>query len=492
MFELELPNRPASGRPGIEIAGSPPRPLARTLPIELLRLYDMAAIGLAGLGAYLAYVVPPSNDLDRYPRSILLGVLVAAILCQVFNVYSSAYVFSRGLGAKRVLIAWMMTFGIFLGVVFTLKIANGYSRIWAASWFVSASVLLLLGRILLSRLTLSWAKHGRFAYRTLVVGVGENAKMLLEQLKARGDLRTQVVGFVDVDTELPPDRDFHGYPVFQDISQVIALLRQNAADEIIVALPWSAEEKLYDLITLLATVPVPIRLAPNLLGFRFPDRKFTTRAGLPMMKLFDRPISGWSYVVKLVEDQLLAISALVVTAPLFLLIAAAIKLDSPGPVFFKQKRFGFNDSVIQVWKFRSMRVESADSPEETGTTKNDPRVTRVGRILRKSSLDELAQLINVVRGEMSVVGPRPHVLAGEARGQLYQDVVNCYAARHKVKPGITGWAQVNGWRGQTDTVEKIRKRVEYDMYYINNWSPWFDLYIIIKTFRVILRAENAY
>jgi exopolysaccharide biosynthesis polyprenyl glycosylphosphotransferase len=211
-----------------------------------------------------------------------------------------------------------------------------------------------------------------------------------------------------------------------------------------------------------------------------------------MLKLFDRPISGWSYVVKLIEDQLLAVSALALTAPLFLLIAAAIKLDSPGPVFFKQKRFGFNDSVILVWKFRTMRTECADTREEAGTTKNDPRVTRVGRILRKSSLDELAQLINVVRGEMSVVGPRPHVLAGEARGQHYQDVVNCYAARHKVKPGITGWAQVNGWRGHTDTVEKIRKRVEYDMYYINNWSPWFDVYIIIRTFRAVFRADNAY
>jgi Undecaprenyl-phosphate glucose phosphotransferase len=492
MFELELANRPGHARSDVGIAGSPSKPLARTLPIELLRLYDMAAIGLSGLGAYLAYVVPPSNDLDRYPRSIMLGVFVAAILCQVFNVYSSAYVFSRGLGARRVLVAWTLTFGVFLGVVFTLKIANGYSRIWAASWFVSAALLLLLGRILLSRLTLSWAKHGRFAYRTLIVGIGENAQRLLEQLKARGDLRTQIVGFVDVDTEQPPKDDFHGYPVFRDISQVLALLRQNAADEVIVALPWSGEEKLYDLITLLATVPISIRLAPNLLGFRFPNRKFTTRAGLPMLKLFDRPISGWSYVVKLIEDQLLAVSALALTAPLFLLIAAAIKLDSPGPVFFKQKRFGFNDSVILVWKFRTMRTECADTREETGTTKNDPRVTRVGRILRKSSLDELAQLINVVRGEMSVVGPRPHVLAGEARGQLYQDVVNCYAARHKVKPGITGWAQVNGWRGHTDTVEKIRKRVEYDMYYINNWSPWFDVYIIIRTFRAVFRADNAY
>ncbi|MGH6707747.1 MAG: undecaprenyl-phosphate glucose phosphotransferase [Bradyrhizobium sp.] len=490
--QLEWANRPGNDSSDISIVGGPPRPLARTLPIELLRLYDMAVIGLAGLVAYLSYVAPPPDDLDRYPRSILLGVIVAAIMCQVFNVYSAAHVFSRWLGTKRVLIAWTTTFGVFLAVVFTLKIMHGYSRIWAVSWFASTSVLLVFGRLLLSRLTLVWAKHGRFAYRTLIVGVGESAHRLLDQLKARGSIRTQIVGFVDVGIEPPPGNDFHGYPVFGDLGQVIALLRQNAADEVIVAVPWSGEEKLYDVVTLLATAPVPIRLAPNLLGFRFPDRKFTIRAGLPMLKLFDRPISGWPYIVKLMEDQLLAVTVLVLAAPLLLLIAAAIKLDSPGPVFFKQKRFGFNDSVIQVWKLRSMRTECPGACAEVWTTRDDPRVTRVGRILRKSSIDELPQLINVVRGEMSVVGPRPHALGGKARGQLYQDVVNCYAARHKVKPGITGWAQVNGWRGETDTIEKIRKRVEYDMYYINNWSPWLDLYIIFKTVRAVFRAENAY
>lgn len=492
IVQLGWANRPGNGRSGIGIAGSPPKPLARILPIELLRLYDMAVIGLAGFGAYLSYVAPPPNDLDRYPRAILLGVVVAAIMCQVCNVYSAAYIFSRELGAKRVLIAWATTFGIFLAVVFTLKIANGYSRVWAISWFASASVLLVFGRIFLSRLTFAWAKRGRFAYRTLIVGVGARAQRLLEQLKARGDFRTQIVGFVDVGIEPPPGNDFHGYPVFRDIGQAIALLRQNAADEVIVALPWSSEEKLYELVCLLATAPVPIRLAPNLFGFRYPNRKFTVRAGLPMLRLFDRPISGWSHIVKLIEDQLLAVTALVLAAPLLVLIAVAIKLDSPGPVFFKQKRFGFNDSLIQVWKFRSMRVECTDARADVLTTKDDPRVTRIGRILRKSSLDELAQLINVLRGEMSVVGPRPHALAAKAHGQLYQDVVNCYAARHKVKPGITGWAQVNGWRGETDTIEKIRKRVEHDMYYIDNWSPWLDLYIIFRTILAIFRAENAY
>jgi exopolysaccharide biosynthesis polyprenyl glycosylphosphotransferase len=208
--------------------------------------------------------------------------------------------------------------------------------------------------------------------------------------------------------------------------------------------------------------------------------------------LFDRPISGRSYALKLVEDLAFAGIALLFMAPLMLVIAAAINLDSPGPVLFKQRRFGFNNNLIEVWKFRTMRTDCADADADVQTTKQDPRVTRVGQFLRKSSLDELPQLINVLRGEMSIVGPRPHAVATKAEGQLFENVVYGYAARHRVKPGITGWAQVNGWRGETDTIDKIRKRVEHDLYYIDHWSVWLDLYIMVKTCLVVFRDENAY
>jgi len=213
---------------------------------------------------------------------------------------------------------------------------------------------------------------------------------------------------------------------------------------------------------------------------------------VPMLTLFDRPISGWSSVFKRIEDQVIALAAIAFMAPLMLVVAAAIKLDSRGPIFFKQRRFGFNDRLIEVWKFRTMRVECTDADAAEQTTRRDPRVTRIGRFLRKSSLDELPQLFNVLRGDMSIVGPRPHAVATRAEGRLFQDVVDRYAARHRVRPGITGWAQVNGWRGETDTIDKIRTRVEYDLYYIDNWSVWFDLYIILKTFTAIFRTGNAY
>ncbi len=189
---------------------------------------------------------------------------------------------------------------------------------------------------------------------------------------------------------------------------------------------------------------------------------------------------------------MLAALILLFIGPLMLLIALAIKLDSRGPVVFKQRRQGFNNELFEVWKFRTMYASVADADCEVQTTKDDPRVTPVGWFLRKLSLDELPQLINVLRGDMSLVGPRPHAVATKAEGRPFSEVVDRYASRHRVKPGITGWAQVNGWRGETDTIEKIKKRVEYDLYYIDNWSVWLDLLILLKTIFVLIRNENAY
>ena len=184
--------------------------------------------------------------------------------------------------------------------------------------------------------------------------------------------------------------------------------------------------------------------------------------------------------------------ALILLAPLMAAIALAIKFDSKGPVLFRQKRQGFNNELIDVLKFRSMYVDQADADANRLVTKDDPRVTRVGRFLRKASLDELPQLINVLKGDLSLVGPRPHALKAKAENKLYSEVVDGYFARHRVKPGVTGWAQISGWRGETDTEEKIHRRVEHDLYYIENWSVMFDLYICLMTPFALFRGENAY
>ncbi|MBM3609316.1 MAG: exopolysaccharide biosynthesis polyprenyl glycosylphosphotransferase, partial [Alphaproteobacteria bacterium] len=207
---------------------------------------------------------------------------------------------------------------------------------------------------------------------------------------------------------------------------------------------------------------------------------------------FDKPMSDWKNALKTIEDRLIAALALIALSPLFAVIALLVKLDSRGPVFFRQTRFGFNNEPIGVFKFRSMYADQSDIKAAKFVTKDDPRVTRIGRFIRKTSIDELPQLINVLRGELSLVGPRPHAMQAKAGGKIYDEVVEGYFARHKVKPGITGWAQINGWRGETDTVEKLESRIEHDLYYIENWSLAFDLYILFKTPLSLLDTKNAY
>jgi exopolysaccharide biosynthesis polyprenyl glycosylphosphotransferase len=229
-----------------------------------------------------------------------------------------------------------------------------------------------------------------------------------------------------------------------------------------------------------------------MIGYNFVRHDYGYLCGVPVLNIFQKPVSGWSFWAKPIEDRVLAALLLVMILPVMGFIALCIKLDSPGPVFFRQKRYGFNNQVIDVVKFRTLRFEQQDDLAKQLVTQNDSRVTRVGRFLRHMSLDELPQLLNVLRGEMSIVGPRPHALNASAGGRLYAEIVEKYAIRHKVKPGITGWAQVNGWRGETDTEEKIRKRVEHDLYYIKNWSLTLDLTIILRTPWALLKGDSAY
>jgi Undecaprenyl-phosphate glucose phosphotransferase len=252
---------------------------------------------------------------------------------------------------------------------------------------------------------------------------------------------------------------------------------------IVVTLPLSAEERLADIFEKLKAVPVDVRLCPDAVGFRL-DRIGISRLGdVPLLNVIDRPLAGWRWSVKTLEDRVLATLILLMAMPLMMVISLVIKLDSPGPVLFRQKRYGYNNQLIEVMKFRTMYDDQKDENAEKLTQRNDPRVTRIGAFLRKSSLDELPQVFNVLRGEMSIVGPRPHACRAKAGGVLYQTAVEQYESRHRVKPGITGWAQVNGWRGETETVDQIRRRVEHDLAYIENWSVALDLKIILRTLK---------
>jgi len=241
-------------------------------------------------------------------------------------------------------------------------------------------------------------------------------------------------------------------------------------------------------------LPVDIRLSAHTNKLRFRPRSYSYLGEVPTLDVFEAPITDWDLVMKWLFDHVVGAIILVLVLPTMALVALAIKLDSPGPVLFRQKRFGFNNDRIDVFKFRSLYHEHADPLASKVVTKNDPRVTRVGRFIRRTSLDELPQLFNVVfKGNLSLVGPRPHAVQGKLQSRLFDEAVDGYFARHRVKPGITGWAQINGWRGEVDSEEKIQKRVEFDLYYIENWSVLFDLYILLKTpLALMTKNENAY
>ncbi len=240
-------------------------------------------------------------------------------------------------------------------------------------------------------------------------------------------------------------------------------------------------------------LPVDIRLAAHSNKLRFRPRAYSYIGDVPVLDIVDKPITDWDVVMKWLFDRIVGGLMLIVLSPIMLLTAIAIKLDSRGPVLFKQKRYGFNNELIEVYKFRSMYVDQCDATASKLVQKDDPRVTRVGAFIRKTSIDELPQLFNVVfKGNLSLVGPRPHAVHAKAADRLYDEAVDGYFARHRVKPGITGWAQINGWRGETDTNEKIQRRVEHDLYYIENWSVLFDLYILAKTPLALAKTENAY
>jgi Undecaprenyl-phosphate glucose phosphotransferase len=261
---------------------------------------------------------------------------------------------------------------------------------------------------------------------------------------------------------------------------------------VVPALPSTSEHLLVETLNKLSLLPVDVRLCPGEFAMRLGTMQASHIGGHTFLNVIDHPLRDWRWIFKTLEDRLLGALIMMLISPLMAAIALLIRLDSPGPALFRQKRYGFNNQLIEVLKFRTMHQEMSDSNAERLTRRNDPRITRVGAFLRRTSLDELPQFLNVLRGDMSIVGPRPHALSAKAGTLLYQEAVKYYDARHRMKPGITGWAQVNGWRGETDTLEQIRKRVEHDLYYIEHWSVAFDLRIIARTIAGGFSGRNAF
>jgi Undecaprenyl-phosphate glucose phosphotransferase len=446
---------------------------------------------LCGLGFFIAYFYV-AEFFRQYAAAVALTGLVSISVFQALGLYTIPAFATAHRQLPRLLLGWTATVGLLLAAVFFLKLGPEFSRAWLALWLVGGSLALLAYRAVVAVLTRQGLASGHLTRRAIVYGTGPGCESLLQGLDADPHSDIRVCGVFDdraLDRSSP---SVAGYPNLGNVEALMHHCRCRHIDMLVVALPLHAEKRVLDLIKRLWVLPVDIRLAGQASALRFRPRAYSFAGTVPLIDLIDKPITDWDVVAKWLFDKSVAALALLGLAPLMALVALAIKLDSRGPVLFRQKRYGFNNELIEVYKFRSMYVDKTDASAAKLVTKNDPRVTRVGRFIRKTSLDELPQLFNVLKGELSLVGPRPHALQAKAAERLYHDVVDGYFARHKVKPGITGWAQIHGWRGETDTPEKIQKRVEHDLYYIDNWSVLLDLYILLKTPIALMRGENAY
>ena len=462
-----------------------------------VRLLEFILIAILGYGIFYTYLDQATAPLGHIGHVLyIIAILVAAagsvISFQAFQLYDIAILSSISRQFARILMAWTLVFSALMAIAFFSKLGQEYSRVWVATWYASGLMVLVLVRIVLCVAVRNWAKLGRLYRRAVIVGGGPAARKLIKALEASRDTDIRIYGvFDDRSGRRIPNR-IDGYPRLGNVDQLIDFGREKRLDLLIIALPMTAEKRLLELFKKLWVLPVDIRLSAHTSELRFRPRAYSYIGNVPFIDLQDKPITDWDFVLKWVFDKVIASLALIALAPVMAMIALAIKLDSRGPVFFKQKRHGFNNELIEIYKFRSMYACMSDSNAEKLVSRDDARVTRVGRFIRKTSMDELPQLFNVLKGELSLVGPRPHALQAKAANSLYGDVVDGYFARHRVKPGITGWAQINGWRGETDTHEKLQHRIEHDLYYIENWSVLFDLYILAKTPFALIKTEHVY
>lgn len=452
------------------------------------RVMDLLIILVVGWAAYWIRH-DTANPPVIYFSAIGLSMFFAANAFHFAGLYRLDTIRNIGGHLTRLLGAWIAVAILLLVIGFFSKTSAEYSRIWLATWLVLASGGLTLFRTWLTWQVLAWQRSGLLQRNLVVVGVGNSARRLIGHVQSSGkESGVQLVGAFAVDED-ETATEVAGLSVLGDLDDLLLYVRANPVDEIVVAISWAREERISKVLDRLREAPVDVSLAPEPLAYRLADRRVDNVGGLPLTVVQERPLTGWSYIVKAIEDRTLALLILIMISPILLLIAILIRLDSPGPALFRQQRYGFNNNVFTVYKFRSMRNDVGDTRGGKQATKGDARITRIGAFLRKSSLDELPQLFNVLQGDMSLVGPRPHAVA---HNEEYAGIIDQYLGRHKVKPGITGWAQVHGLRGETDTPDKMEMRVQYDLYYIDNWSLWLDLKILVRTLFVGFVNQNAY
>jgi len=460
--------------------------------IGQFRLLEFASQFLIGL---LVFLLWPGNEAETLFGRAVTAVIVAALLVcglQTADTYSVPALRTRLRLLPRVFAVWGSVFVIVAGAsAFAGNVSSTVVPAYFA-WFVAGAIFLLAARFLFAYGIRNWSRNGIMERRAVIVGGGVPAKELIRVLEQQPDNDIRICGIFDDRGEKRSPIMVAGYPKLGTVAELVEFVRITRIDMLIISLPLSAEARILQLLKKLWVLPVDIRLAAHANRLRFRPRAYSRIGSVPMLDIFNKPIRDWDSVAKRCFDIFFALLALALFWPIMLTTAVAIKLTSKGPVFFRQKRHGFNNEIINIFKFRSMYADKGDPTGRAAVTKGDPRVTPIGRFIRKSSIDELPQLFNVLTGDLSLVGPRPHAILAQAKDRAFGDVVEGYFARHRVKPGVTGWAQINGWRGEVDHDDKIKFRTAYDLYYIENWSLWLDLKILFLTPFRLFNTENAY
>ena len=465
--------------------------ISRPKLIFFVSVIDFVIVVATGwAAAWLTGTLDAYSTSAMFARTALVAVAVAVLMRRKW-----AYTIPA---LRRTIVQWQRIFKSLFAAFIGLAGASFLTRIHlftpseAAVWLVWAAALMMISRMAAAKVIAHWTEQGRLVRRTVIVGGGADAEAVIKALESSSENHIKILGvFDDRDDDRSSD-SLSGYPKLGNFEQLSAFCRNAGVELLIVTVPSAAEERLLQILKRLFPLQVDIRISALSSNLRFNARAYTDIGGVPMLAAMDRPLTDWDRAIKNLEDRILGAMILLLAAPVMALVALAVRLDSKGPVLFKQRRFGFNNELIEIYKFRSMYSDMADAAAAKLVTRDDPRVTRVGRFIRRTSLDELPQLFNVLKGEMSLVGPRPHATEAKADADLYQSIVAGYYARHRMKPGVTGWAQINGWRGETDTHEKIQRRVELDLAYIDDWSLPFDLYILALTPFALLTGKNAY
>lgn len=454
-----------------------------------MRLVDIVAIILAAhFASQLHFHVSLGEISPIHTILLYFCSAVAFFLFAQLGVYESWR--GRAMPSMLAQVAAAFLLVILLGLFFSFALhhAGNVSRFWLLYWYLCGAVLMICYRIVLYSTLRQLRRMGLNGKRVVLVGYGETGREMHRRARQQAWVGYEIMGVHagEESTDKPlDDRIEH----IASIEEIPAYVERNQIHEIWITLPMAASARMQQLQYLLRNALVDIRWVPDTMGLQMLSKRMIDFLGVTAVDLNCPVSSGIRGMAKELFDKLFASFALIMLAPLFLVLAIAIKTTSPGPVFFRQPRLGLNGKKIYIYKFRSMKVHQENHGTVTQATRNDPRLTPIGNFLRRTSLDELPQFINVLKGDMSVVGPRPHALQ---HNDMYKDLLDMYMLRHRVKPGITGWAQIHGHRGETDTVDKMQKRVQFDLYYIRNWSFAMDVKIVLWTAFKGWTGNNAY